>query len=426
MQRNVRNTYSTGPLAALIVPSQRIHWVSVNKILTNLLKAYSLAFDERIKLFKLDFAPSLAQLKKLSKDIKKFNPQFICFLGMKPHPMNLLPDIELKSTPNFIFHLYGDFTQCPNIWGKSAKYLKNALFLCASPKHNNLVRSFMRGENTSICPFPCNPEEFYFSKKLRFQKRKQLGLNHDDVMIIYSGRISPQKNILLLIKTFSRAAEKNEKLKLFIVGGFDNINPFFSDKKIFMQSEFYSLLHSLPEKIKSRITHLKHISATTSLNKLYNAADVFVSLSTFHDEDFGIAALEALFCGTRAILTDWGGHSSFKSKFTQFVPVKITTGKLHISEKTLYNYLVCAQKTDPVERNHINQFYKNKYSVHAISQSLLKIFETGVKSFEGFSPLCKQYGKLYLKTTFLGKPMYKDGPQKKGLYHQLYSHYTKS
>ncbi len=46
-----------------------------------------------------------------------------------------------------------------------------------------------------------------------------------------------------------------------------------------------------------------------------NSCDIFISLSTFSHEDFGLAAAEALESGLSAILTKWGGHSSFKNYY---------------------------------------------------------------------------------------------------------------
>lgn len=47
------------------------------------------------------------------------------------------------------------------------------------------------------------------------------------------------------------------------------------------------------------------------MSAFYSGIDLFVSPSSFHDEDFGLTASEARMCGVKCLLTAWGGYHRF-------------------------------------------------------------------------------------------------------------------
>ena len=69
----------------------------------------------------------------------------------------------------------------------------------------------------------------------------------------------------------------------------------------------------LPDKIKSKII-FQPFAPLEDLKTIYNACDCFVSLSTYHDEDYGMSVIEALSCGLPLVLSDWAGYSGFQSR----------------------------------------------------------------------------------------------------------------
>lgn len=77
-----------------------------------------------------------------------------------------------------------------------------------------------------------------------------------------------------------------------------------------MPNQFFGkargLFQELPTSIQKRI-FFKGSVPHKDLNLFYNAADLFVSLSLHHDEDFGMSVAEAMATGLPCVLTDWGG-----------------------------------------------------------------------------------------------------------------------
>lgn len=72
--------------------------------------------------------------------------------------------------------------------------------------------------------------------------------------------------------------------------------------------------------------------STEELVSVYHASDLFVSFSTFNDEDYGMSLAEALMCGLPAVLSQWEDFSSYKnySSDVELVPVEFQDVRMHV------------------------------------------------------------------------------------------------
>lgn len=142
------------------------------------------------------------------------------------------------------------------------------------------------------------------------EAREKIDAAHDHKIVLFVGRIEPLKGIDALLYALKIILEKDKnKVCLFIVGG-------DVSQKV---SQWSKELRKLNE--------LKHIlSLTTEVNFVgqkpqnllpyyYNAADVVVMPS--HYESFGMAALEAIACGTPVITTNVSGIATLIDKHYQ-------------------------------------------------------------------------------------------------------------
>jgi glycosyltransferase involved in cell wall biosynthesis len=77
----------------------------------------------------------------------------------------------------------------------------------------NLPRRKLR-----IIPLGVDPELFSFDAKARREVRKRLGLQNDDVVVVYSGKIAPRKDLDILIEALAPLITRDPKVKLLIVG----------------------------------------------------------------------------------------------------------------------------------------------------------------------------------------------------------------
>jgi glycosyltransferase involved in cell wall biosynthesis len=121
------------------------------------------------------------------------------------------------------------------------------------------------------------------------------------------------------------------------------------------------------------------------LHQLYNCADYFISLSLFHDEDFGCAPIESAFTGLPLIMTEWGGYKDI-SKNLHFMSTGLNVHlsksrdqfEIHFPEKFEL------KKTELGDRKKYSLHAKSIYGINAIKNALENFLNEDYSAFEGF------------------------------------------
>jgi glycosyltransferase involved in cell wall biosynthesis len=380
-------------------------WFSVTKIVQNLLKTYDVAFDKnQIEHINYEREQDENDLKKSVDHVTSCSISKLIFLDHRPHPVDLLSKLSkdfITQLEEVVIHVYGDFTLTMQKWKileKLALGIK-VKFICSSDKQVNLVQNLLlTGSSAFKVPFPVSDKEFFFCRSRSLQIRKKYNFKEDDFVFIYVGRISLQKNNLELIREFLEL-KKDKKLssnaKLLVVGTFDNIgSPYL--RKHHSPNEYFrktkQLINSFPEEYTEDVQLIGSVK-NDELIHYYNMADYFVSLSTYHDEDYGMAVAEALKCGIPCILTDWGGYSSFHfcemKKAAKMIKVKLGRTEVDIDFKACRKLLLEAISNpfDNKQREEIAKFYDNKLEINSVSTLLKSILDIEVSPFTGFTDL---------------------------------------
>lgn len=386
-------------------------WFSVEKILNNLLKSYNLIYSEdELVHFDYNFDLEYTDLNELTSKIKKSGIKKLIVIDHLPHPAVLLHRLGkdyLQELDEVIFHIYGDFTLNFSEWFTMDKLLQgvNVKFLCASDKQVRLVSNFVNNKNQIFkLPFPVDEKEFHYKSKDQNFKKKY-GMKDEDHLFIYVGRVSMQKRIQELVSTFMKLKSEGhlkESSKLMILGGFDEIGfPFAGIKNA--HGEFFrktmSEIEKFPENLQKSIIFAGRIKNSEIINYI-NYADTFVSISTYHDEDYGMAVAEALCCGIPSILTDWAGYSSFHldalDKFTKMVPVSLGKDQIDIDYKKLEDSFIEAEgvQLDSKTKEQNAEIFSNSFGIKAVSKILKDIHEQASESFTGYSPLMVKMSKF--------------------------------
>jgi len=73
-------------------------------------------------------------------------------------------------------------------------------------------------QKISIIPLGADPELFKFDTRARTKVRNLLGISHEDVVVVYSGKIIRSKDLHILVKAIAPIIRQKRKVKLLIVG----------------------------------------------------------------------------------------------------------------------------------------------------------------------------------------------------------------
>lgn len=383
--------------AALVYSFAESEWFSCTIILKNLILAYEELYGKE-NLLHIDYTrqrfvktESLNELYK--NDIKK-----IIFIDHKPTPIDFIKKLKSlkkyqKNEFDYTIHVFGDFPLYLTEWRSVNEELEteNVRFICASQKQKWYVEKFLKQkENIFVSPFPVDRKTFNFDIEKKSEVFKNYNITDDDYVYLYTGRLSYQKRIHDLVENFCKAMKTNqiqENSKLLIVGDFDNLGfPYLSKSQI--HGEYFRKISrhlDINPEVKDKVIFAGKIK-NRDLKKFYNAADTYISLSTYHDEDYGMSVAEALCSGTPAILSNWAGYYSFQlenaKEYCHLVDIKLGDELPHIDNEKVQEYLALHQRTE-FDRKKIEKLYLDEFSVEAVAKKLGQIHIAQISTFNG-------------------------------------------
>jgi len=173
--------------------------------------------------------------------------------------------------------------------GRSANFLNWCWQYFAAPRVPVDQRIF-------VCPRGVNTSRYYphQSAEVRRMMRERAGIPEDSTVLLYAGRISPEKNVGLLIDVMRELADdKGRDYRLLIAGA--------GPQAEWLKEEGES---SFPGKM----IMVGHLDRDT-LSDYYSNADIFVHPNP--KEPFGIAPLEAMASGVPTVAPNSGGILSY-------------------------------------------------------------------------------------------------------------------
>jgi alpha-1,6-mannosyltransferase len=136
--------------------------------------------------------------------------------------------------------------------------------------------------NIRLVPLGVNTENFRFDPDDVAETRAKLGIEPARKLLLYIGRLAPEKNTAALFEAFTIVADRTDEFALLVIGN----GP---------QREQLRRLETKTRNVK----WIEYCTDPAELARYYRAADLFVHPGT--QETFGLVALESQACGTPVV-----------------------------------------------------------------------------------------------------------------------------
>lgn len=235
-------------------------------------------------------------LNKVSKILKKDNYDKII---IENHPTLFfalkMRKNYLKYDGKFYYHVHneinGDYG-CTEIIAKSKKILCVSNYI-----KQNIKEKLGIYKNVEVMKNCINVENF--NKKLKYDDfkkvREKYNISENDIVLIFSGRVTKQKGIIELLKAMKDIKEHN--VKLLIVGSF-----FFGTK---VKNNFEIEIEEMIKQCNNKVITTGYIPYD-EISKLYAISDIAV-LPSICEDAAPLTIIEAMASGLPIITTNSGG-----------------------------------------------------------------------------------------------------------------------
>lgn len=170
-----------------------------------------------------------------------------------------------------------------------------------------ICRNFFGDADIPIVPLAYDDRSFHpLDEAERSAVRADLGFGDGARMLLYSGRVVPEKNLQSVLRVFSVLLHDAPDLRLVLAGQIESLP--FTEFGV-TPTNFARTLALAGQRLgipEDRVLCTGPVPPA-ELRELYGAADVCINLTLHHDENFGLAQVEAMACGTPVVGSMWGG-----------------------------------------------------------------------------------------------------------------------
>ncbi|HEX5886376.1 MAG TPA: glycosyltransferase, partial [Pyrinomonadaceae bacterium] len=206
---------------------------------------------------------------------------------------------QLDHGPPIIGFLMGTMSRGAMEMATQYRYLKSTDILVGNCDGDvNITNKFFTNAQVRKLPFCFDDSTFSPIDEPRRQAiRAELRFKPSDKILLYSGRITLEKNLHTLFRIFSVLQDLVPDIHLVIVG--DAYPILFQSMGVYPLSSRATLMKLMNElHIRKEQVHFLGSQSSTQLSELYAMADLLVNFTLHHDENFGFAQVEAQACAT--------------------------------------------------------------------------------------------------------------------------------
>lgn len=232
--------------------------------------------------------------------------------------------------------------------------------------------------NVYIVPTGIEVERFYLEnhKKLNIMKKRQeLGLNKDDFVILFVGRIASEKNVELLLTSMKAIVDDCPKAKLLIIGDGPDLQKYKN----------YVNKHNLDEYIK-----FTGKVPWDQIPEYYLISDIFTTAST--SETQGLTVIEAMAASLPVVCIN-------DESFIDTV-INDLNGKI-FKNKREYKKAISDLYHDPKLTKKLSKQARISAELHSANQfatSILEVYKIAIKNYPKTNiPLVEKIRHVFTK-----------------------------
>lgn len=417
-------------------------WASIKTLRKNLLRAYRIALPqaELVSVSRQSSRMPAAILRSLrtAQTKRKKSLLRLIFVETTPPPrrlLEILTQIFSRGEVELTFHVYGDFTLLSPEWAQVVPLLEGfrVRFIVASRAHSELVGNLV-GPHTDreICPLASDESTFRFTGANHFRRRWKIPPAAP--VAIYTGRLSLEKKPDLILQVARQLDEfkTGADLRLVICGKFDDVGEQFGapDRQENFRDKWRKALTRLPMDLRSRVIMTGSLRPK-NLAEALSASHVFISLSTHHDEDFGLSPAESLMVGTPCVLSDWGGFRDFQSlknhghPACDLVPIRLENDgpTVDVEGATRAVHKILRQPLTDLQKKHLAGAARRRFGIRAVALRLREINQTSPAVFRDLGSGLLSEHSLRVMGLRHGFAAFREDRRKDALYLKVYASY---
>lgn len=241
-------------------------------------------------------------IKEIIRDLKKKNEINAYDCIIVENIGKFIPIIKRVTDSKVVLHLHNDYLNvdtengeniveaCDNIWCVSEFICERVRKIIKNGSEKNKVKLLYNGIDLSEMKKQLSKEE-------KENIKRQYNINNDEKVIIYTGRLMPEKGVKELIQAYIELSKEKNDIVLLIAGGSRQINK--------NKNNFINKIHKLSKKTKNRVIFTGRIPYK-QLYKIYSIADIQVVPSIW-EEAFGLTVVEGMNYEIPIIVTNSGG-----------------------------------------------------------------------------------------------------------------------
>ncbi len=199
------------------------------------------------------------------------------------------------------------------------------------------------------------------NREFRRKIRTKLKINASDILLIYAGKISPNKDLHVLLKALKPIFRKREDVKLLIVGS--------------GESNYIKSLKEIISSFRLKVIWHRFVEAAL-LPEFYSASDIGV-----WPGDASLTRIEGMACGLPVILPSWFGHEFLLESGGVLT---FSRGNQHELKEKLLKVIKNRKLREKMSKNSRN-FIKNKLNWDLITRQNLEIYSKNLRKLKNLT-----------------------------------------